>query len=110
MAVTTTFKQECPTCGATVKLDDKMIGKKVECTKCKDKFVAERPEDEDDEAPRGKKRAGVNGKKPAKDEDDVDVDEDEPVQTKAGKGKAGANGKARKSDDEDDDEPEGKAK
>ena len=53
MAVTTTFKQECPTCGATVKINDSMAGKKVECTKCKDKFVAEKPEeDEEEEAPR----------------------------------------------------------
>src|SRR4029077_18380110 len=56
MAVTSTFKQQCPSCEAMITIKDAMIGKKVECTKCKDKFIAERPEeDDDDEKPQTKK-------------------------------------------------------
>ena len=71
-----------------------MIGKKVECTKCKDKFVAEKPDDEadDDEAARGKSKGRAAGKKSAKSADDdddlVEPDDDSP-QVKPGKGKSG---------------------
>ena len=51
MAATATFKQQCPTCEAMVSVKETMVGKKVECTKCKDKFIAKKPvavEDDDD--------------------------------------------------------------
>ena len=49
MAAATTFKQQCPSCEAMVSIKKNLIGKKVECHKCKDKFIAKRPTDEDDE-------------------------------------------------------------
>ena len=47
MAVSSTFKQQCPSCEAMISIKENMIGKKVECTKCKDKFLAERPDAEE---------------------------------------------------------------
>ncbi len=118
MAVMSTFKQQCPSCEAMISVKESMIGKKVECTKCKDKFVAERPDDEDD-APQVKasakkdtklngkkntavKEAGVTaktplpaGKRPKLEVDDEDDDEESgKPQTKTGKNKAEANGKS----------------
>ena len=120
MAVTTSFKQECPTCGAMVSIKENMAGKKVECTKCKDKFVAEKPGDEE-EAKTKKKQGAANGKKSKPTDDEVDEleegededDEEEPVQVKPAKAKAkaGANGKTKKvADDEEDDEADSKKK
>jgi hypothetical protein len=44
MAVTTGFKQQCPSCEALVPVKDAgMIGKKIDCPKCKYKFVVEQP-------------------------------------------------------------------
>src|SRR5262245_3332977 len=44
MSVSTTFKQKCPSCQASMTIRDaKLIGKKVECPKCKYKFVVEDP-------------------------------------------------------------------
>src|ERR1043166_4161204 len=65
MAVSTTFKQQCPSCEAMITIREGMVGKKVECTKCKDKFIAERPDDEDDEpqVKSSKKDTKLNGKK-----------------------------------------------
>lgn len=49
MAVVKSFKQPCPSCEAMVTIKEGMVGKKVECHKCKDKFVAERPDEDEDE-------------------------------------------------------------
>src|ERR1019366_6642191 len=66
MAASPTFKQQCPSCEAMISIKEGMVGKKVECTKCKDKFIAERPEDEEeDEKPAAKKDAKAGGKKNA---------------------------------------------
>src|SRR4051812_32481648 len=46
MAAVPTFKQPCPSCEAMVTIKENQIGKKVECTQCKDKFVAEKPPEE----------------------------------------------------------------
>ena len=43
MAIIATFKQKCPSCEAMVSIKENMIGKKVECTTCKDTFIAVRP-------------------------------------------------------------------
>jgi uncharacterized protein (TIGR03067 family) len=120
MAVSTTFKQQCPSCEAMISIKEAMIGKKVECTKCKDKFVAQKPDDDADAKPAGKKDTKTGGKKttsvssktppPGKrpklevDDDDADADEeaDEPAQVKNGKAKPGANGKPKKADDDDE--------
>ena len=50
MAVTSTFKQTCPACDASLTIrDPKAIGKKIECPRCKMKFVVEKPEPEEKE-------------------------------------------------------------
>jgi hypothetical protein len=80
MAITTSFKQECPICEALVPIrDPKLIGKKIKCPKCEGTFVVKEPpepEGEDDEEegiatkPSKKSKSGGNGKvtdtKPAK--------------------------------------------
>jgi hypothetical protein len=111
MAVPVTFKQPCPSCEALVTIKETMIGKKVECTKCKDKFIAVRPAeakkkstamvkkgavpDKKTTAMPGKKSEttfstkAIGGKKtkaPAIDELEViEEEDDEPVQIKAKK-------------------------
>jgi hypothetical protein len=72
MSTSTTFKQECPSCEALVPIrDPKLIGKKIECPKCKFKFVVKAPpdmepedEEKDDDARPAKKgkKADSNGK------------------------------------------------
>ncbi len=118
MAAGTGFKQQCPSCEAMVPIrDPKLIGRKIDCPKCKYRFVVEEPEPEpeedlddvveaEDEAPKkpvkkGKEPVapvkGKNGvaKKPAarpkaEEEDDGDeVDEEEEEQPRA-KGKPAA--------------------
>ncbi len=73
MAIGTSFKQQCPSCEAMVSVKDvSMVGKKVECPKCKDKFIIQPPpkkkveEDEDEvEAPKSKPTAKTASAKPA---------------------------------------------
>lgn len=71
MASTTTFKQSCPSCEAMVPIRDPgLIGKKVECPKCKYRFVVEEPEDFEPSTaparggnrprPKAKKQSGSN--------------------------------------------------
>jgi hypothetical protein len=44
MAATTQFKQQCPSCEAMVPIKDpSLIGKKVDCPKCKYRFLVEEP-------------------------------------------------------------------
>jgi hypothetical protein len=61
MAATTSFKQQCPSCEAMVPIRDPgLIGRKIDCPKCKYRFVVEKPkgrdDDEDEDAPRKGKR------------------------------------------------------
>jgi hypothetical protein len=89
MATGTSFKQQCPSCEAMVPIKDpSLVGRKIDCPKCKYRFKVEEPpeiEEEEDEAPRSDKGAITKGKpgdsakgKPAKaaprrdDEDDED--------------------------------------
>jgi hypothetical protein len=52
MAATRSFKQMCPSCEAMVPIRDHgLIGRKIDCPKCKYRFVVEEPEPEEDEAP-----------------------------------------------------------
>ena len=49
MAAQTSYKQQCPSCEAMVLIkDSSLVGKKIECPKCKYKFVVEEPEGADD--------------------------------------------------------------
>ncbi len=44
MASTTSFKQQCPSCEAMVPIRDPgLIGRKIDCPKCKYRFVVEKP-------------------------------------------------------------------
>ena len=65
MPANTSFKVMCPSCEAQVPVrDSALIGKKIECPKCKYRFVVEEPADDevrDAEAvrrPKAKKKAG----------------------------------------------------
>src|SRR5690242_3496705 len=50
MAVTSSFKQQCPRCEALVPIrDPKLVGRKIDCPKCKYRFVVEAPADEPQE-------------------------------------------------------------
>jgi hypothetical protein len=108
MAVTASFKQQCPSCEAMINVKDSMIGKKIECAKCKDKFIAVRPNDVDDddadEAPvkkttktDAKKSTAVTAKAPGK-----------PAKNEESATASKTNGKPPKNkpraDDDDDDE------
>ena len=75
MSSITSFKQKCPSCGGqlTIKNSD-LIGKKVDCPKCKHRFVVESP----DEAPKPKKDSGRRERI---------ADEDRPRKKKAKGGK-----------------------
>src|SRR5437899_2025573 len=71
MATTTSFKQQCPSCEAMVPIRDPgLIGKKIDCPKCKYRFIVEEPdvpEDDAEEAPptrAGKKDSAVTSKRP----------------------------------------------
>src|SRR3954451_12152955 len=87
MATKTSFKQQCPSCEAMVPIrDPNLIGRKIDCPKCKYRFVVEEPADAtQDEAPAkpAKKAAGVKGgvkngaapapaKRKTRDQDDQD--------------------------------------
>src|SRR5437868_9810241 len=83
----TTFKQQCPSCEAMVPIKDpNLVGKKIDCPKCKYRFVVEAaPEGSDEEeAPeekpskkgdaKGGAKAKADGKK--KVEDDYEEDDE----------------------------------
>ena len=131
MAVSTNFKQQCPSCEAMISIKESMIGKKVECTKCKDKFIAQRPDDDalEEKSPSKKDtkpakkntslpksgETGIAGKPPlaAGKRPKLEVEDDE-TNGKASKNKAETNGKSaqksRTDDDEDEDEADGETK
>src|SRR5262249_22510397 len=85
MATSAGFRQQCPSCEAMVPVrDTSFVGKKIDCPKCKYRFVVEEPPVEDDDleeaAPaRGRKSVGgktvVAAKRGARrrDEDDDDA-------------------------------------
>lgn len=77
MAAMTSFKQQCPSCEAMVPIrDSNLIGRKIDCPKCKYRFVVEEPapaEDADDEEPKAGKKGGKDAKAKGgrrRDEDD----------------------------------------
>lgn len=120
MAVSASFKQRCPSCEAMISVKETMIGKKVECTKCKDKFIAERPdEDDEDDKPQkkesGKKNTGVGAKTPPGKRPKLEVDDDDDDAPSNGKSKSKSqtNGKPPKKapkDDDDDGDDDAKKK
>ncbi|HZY86356.1 MAG TPA: hypothetical protein VFE78_16100, partial [Gemmataceae bacterium] len=102
MASTTSFKQQCPSCEAMVPIRDPgLIGRKIDCPKCKYRFVVESPdqaEAEEDEAP----AKGAKKTKPGS----------AAVTTKPGAKAAAAKAKtkpgAKKGDEGDEDRPKKK--
>jgi len=109
MAIGTSFKQQCPSCEAMVPVKDaSLVGKKIECPKCKDKFIVKSPAKteakEVEEKPAAPTKA--NGKaapakipaKPGPDKKEAVVDE-----AKANKGGAKAN-KTKPVDEDAEDE------
>src|SRR5437588_8040303 len=131
MAISTGFKTQCPSCGATLPIKDvSLVGKKISCSRCKYTFVVEAPPkgdkeeliEKDREAVRKGKASeaitskGANGKGA-----EVELDEDEAVTAKprangkaAAKGKGKADGKRLRDEDDGSGEEEvpkkGKAK
>jgi hypothetical protein len=99
MAISGSFKQQCPSCDANVPIKDaSLIGKKVDCPKCKFRFVVEDP------TAKGKKAAAAGGKskKPAEvDEEDV-VEAEEPAPAKSRPAGKGAPPKKARDEDSDD--------
>ena len=99
MAIKSSFKQQCPSCEAMVPIRDPgLIGRKIDCPKCKYRFVVEEPAEEVEEADDGPAKKGKGG----------------PT---AVTNKKPANGKAvakpavkRRGEDEDDDRPAPKPK
>jgi hypothetical protein len=63
---TRSFKQQCPSCEAMVPIRDPgLIGRKIDCPRCKYRFVVEEPEQEEESPKQGKKgkeKAGPKGK------------------------------------------------
>ena len=95
MATSTSFKQECPSCEAMVPIRDPgLIGRKIDCPKCKFRFVVAEPPDieEEDEAPAPKKKGDTKiTNKPA----------DKGVAKAGAKGPSKTNPKKRLDGDED---------
>lgn len=97
MATQSSFKQQCPSCEAMVPIrDPKLIGRKIDCPKCKYRFVVEEPVDEVEEV-----EEEVPGKKGKPD----GITNKKPVNGKAAKAPAG-----RRPDDDEDEEPKPKKK
>lgn len=71
MATTAGFKQECPSCEAMVSVrDESLIGRKIDCPKCKYRFVVEAPEKTEEDSGAEEKKEKKKGKdKPAKGKD-----------------------------------------
>jgi hypothetical protein len=94
MATTSSFKQQCPSCEAMVPIRDPgLVGKKIDCPKCKYRFVVEEPLPEDDEAgddgaAEGKKTKSTavtdkKGKPRRLRDDEIPPDEDEESKGKS---------------------------
>src|SRR5579875_823783 len=95
MAIPTSFKQQCPSCEAMVPIrDPKLIGRKIDCPKCKYRFVVEEPAEEveeevEEEAPAkagkgGATKTSAGGKAPAKRRPDDDQDIESKPKKKQG--------------------------
>src|SRR5207237_10771949 len=62
------FKQQCPTCEAMVPIKDRsLVGKKIDCPKCKARFVVDDPDGAAaPEADKAKKKGKADDKAAAK--------------------------------------------
>ena len=87
MATVTSFKIVCPSCETSVTIKNpSLVGKKIDCPKCKYRFVVEAPadleadEEETDAADKKPKKGGKGKKKGAKAA--VEADDDAPPKKK----------------------------
>jgi flagellar basal body-associated protein FliL len=95
----TAFKQMCPSCEALVPIrDPKLIGKKIDCPKCKYRFVVEEPEEEKDEE---EEEQPAKGKKGSDKITDKKPDAKGNGKTN-GKARPGAKGKGKAGGEEED--------
>jgi Protein of unknown function (DUF1559) len=98
MATSSGFKVACPSCEAMVPIRDaSLVGKKVDCPKCKYRFVVEAPEGAEAAVGGAAKKGAPAGRKLA-------------AVPKAGDGKARGKPLPRRDDDEEDVKPEKKKK
>src|SRR4051794_29533514 len=94
MAITP-FKQSCPSCEALVPIRDAaLIGKKIECPKCKYRFVVEAPAD-------AKKKGRGDDDEDGKGKNGI-VDKSAKKGVTAGKPKAAPTKKKRAADEDDE--------
>src|SRR6266540_401968 len=98
MATKTSFKQQCPSCEAMVPIrDPSLVGRKIDCPKCKYRFVVEEPADAiTDEAPakpakKGAVAGAANGKAKAGAKASAKADPDEKGGKKGSKGEKKSN-------------------
>src|SRR2546425_9295056 len=91
MAISAGFKQACPSCEALVPIRDaRMIGKKIDCPRCKYRFLVEDPAAADKEAVAGEAgAAGAAGAAAAKTKDAIQ-DKSSKTAVRPGKAKTGA--------------------
>ena len=88
MAITTSFKQECPSCEGLVLIKDpKLVGKKIECPKCKFKFVVKEPPPKEEEEEKEEEGVTSRPSKKAKTAGTGKVTDKKPVKAGAKKGK-----------------------
>src|ERR1700720_1986956 len=101
MAIGASFKQQCPSCEALVPIKDgSLVGKKVDCPKCKYRFIVEDPVAKDKKAvAAGAKTKGQSGKAKRAEEveeidEAVDADEADEVEVAEADDEAGPGSKA----------------
>jgi hypothetical protein len=100
MATTAGFKQQCPSCEAWVPVrDTNLIGKKIDCPKCKYRFVVEDPGEEVEAEEEEEERPAKASKRPRRAAEDEEDEEEEAPRVKS-KSKAGP----RRGEDEEEDE------
>lgn len=93
MATKSSFKQPCPSCEAMVPIrDPKLIGRKIDCPKCKYRFVVEEPAEEVEDVEEVEEAPAKKGKAGA-----TDITNEKPTNGKAGKGAV-----QRRADDDED--------
>src|SRR4051794_32834371 len=89
MASAAAFKQQCPSCEALVPIrDPDLIGRKIDCPKCKYRFIVEDPAGaEDDDAPKSKNNDDKGSKKATKGKAKRRSDEESEKGSKGGSNK-----------------------
>lgn len=89
------IKQQCPSCGGQITIKATLVGKKIDCPKCKFRFIVEGDDGAEEDVKTSKKsavaskKAGKNGAAPGKSKgrprDDEDDDEEPRFKKKGAK-------------------------